>query len=1144
MDVRLNGQPVDLASRPAQNLLAYLLLTAGQPHRREQLAALFWPDAPDANARSNLRHALWRLRNAIDTQGEYLQVDTQTVAFNPQSDYSLDTDTLQQELTGNWPTETLIEVVSAYSGDLLPGLYAEWADQERERLRGVFERQMGLLLDRLTADGRWAEAQQWAERWLAVNRASEPAYRALMTAASAQGDMSGLATTYQRCLEALRDELGVAPSAQTRTLYDHLLNGAVPLPVTQPVPPVPVALTPPPPPRPPPPNNQPSPATPFIGREDLLEDIAAHLADSGCRLLTLNGPGGIGKTRLSLQAATAQLEHFEDGVFFVPLAPVGSTDLIIPAIASNLSITLYGGMEAKEQLINYLRDRMMLLVLDNFEHLVEGAEILSELLERAPGVKCLVSSRERLNIQGEWVLSVEGLRVPENGQADDIETYSAVRMFVQSARRAQTGFRLAEADKPYAAHISRLVEGLPLALELAATWVRAISLPEIASEIERNLDFLSTTMRDVPQRHRSLRAVFDHSWNLLLPEERRAFARLSVFRGGFQREAAEAVTGASLPTLSALMDKSLLRRNSAGRYEIHELLRQYARDKLTESREESDIRNHHLAYFLKLADEADPLLRRAEQLEWLARLETEHDNLRLALKWAKADEQIENGLRLAGALTRFWYLHGYWQEARDWLTAFLQMADAMNETTDSFLRAKARALRGAGWLQDENGGEFEFYKQSLALSRQVGDKWGEAIALRGLYANTYLPNTALDRDGAKNGLMESLSIFESLGDIWGVGLVKFNLGWMAYVKDEHTEKDVWWEQAVAAFRQSGDRWGIAVTLGALSYSARYWGDHKRSAEMAKESLQMFREVGDRAGVADALARLASVSYRRSDFKQAIEIYEESLALSRELGSLWDQAQITAVIGMMRAYQGQFERADELLNEGLRLAEAALGPEAAAFIMDSAATAAYVKGDVVRAKGLWLEAETSFRSMGESVALAYALSHLGMITIHEGELDKAETLLREGHDLILAAGEKRGIALALYYLGRLAHARGDRENAPALFRQSLKLRKEMGDKRGVAEAIEGLACEMAALPTETDAVCAVECLSVAEHLREKIGIQIALPDRALRDKTLEGLRVRLGETAFEAARERGRHKLLEEALGELLKESAVQLPPIV
>ena len=241
MDVRLNGQPVDLASRPAQNLLAYLLLTAGQPHRREQLAALFWPDAPDANARSNLRHALWRLRNAIDTQGEYLQVDTQTVAFNPQSDYSLDTDTLQQELTGNWPTETLIEVVSAYSGDLLPGLYAEWADQERERLRGVFERQMGLLLDRLTADGRWAEAQQWAERWLAVNRASEPAYRALMTAASAQGDMSGLATTYQRCLEALRDELGVAPSAQTRTLYDHLLNGAVPLPMTQPVPPVPPA---------------------------------------------------------------------------------------------------------------------------------------------------------------------------------------------------------------------------------------------------------------------------------------------------------------------------------------------------------------------------------------------------------------------------------------------------------------------------------------------------------------------------------------------------------------------------------------------------------------------------------------------------------------------------------------------------------------------------------------------------------------------------------------------------------------------------------------------------------------------------------------------------------------------------------------
>ena len=394
-----------------------------------------------------------------------------------------------------------------------------------------------------------------------------------------------------------------------------------------------------------PPHNLPVMPTPLVGREPELASLSRLLGDPHCRLLTLLGTGGVGKTRLAMEAASRSVGHFADGTYLVSLAGLNSSAFLDAAIADALGFSFQGATEPRAQLLNYLSAKRTLLLLDNFEHLLAGVGYLAEILGHAPHVKLLVTSRERLNLQCEWVFEIQGLPVPASEQAKSLEGYSSVALFVQRAGRARTDFELAAEDLHPVARICQLVEGLPLGIELAAAWVSILTCEEIAGEIEGSMDFLVTSLRDAPERQRSLRAAFDHSWNLLSDEERTALSRLAVFQGGFERQAAEDVAGASLPLLMALISKSLVHREESGRYGLHEVIRQYALAHLSDDAQGEAMRDRHSDFYLSLLRDRESDLKGAAQRVALNELKREIDNVRGAWGWAAGGEILHRSPR-------------------------------------------------------------------------------------------------------------------------------------------------------------------------------------------------------------------------------------------------------------------------------------------------------------------------------------------------------------------------------------------------------------------------------------------------------------------------------------------------------------------
>jgi predicted ATPase/DNA-binding CsgD family transcriptional regulator len=616
-------------------------------------------------------------------------------------------------------------------------------------------------------------------------------------------------------------------------------------------------------------------STPFIGRDRELEQIAGLSTRPSCRLLTLVGAGGIGKTRLALQVATSQQAHFVDGIAFVALTSIDSPDFLPASIGAALEIPFYGPEAPLLHIMRYLRDKRLLLIMDNFEHLLDAAGCLSELLQAAPHLKILVTSRERLNLREEWVFPLNGLSYPAASAGDSVENYSAVQLFVQRARQVQPLCVLGD-HIPSVLSICRQVEGMPLGLELAAGWLHVLSCEQIATRMARNLDLLTTPLRNMPERHRSMRVVFQQSWSLLSADDQAVLRRLALFHGGFDESSATEVAGATLHVLAGLADKSLLRMNATGRYDVHELLRQFAAEKLAEAGEIDTTTQRYLAYFLEVAEAGEAHVYGREQVIWYDRHELEMDNLRAALAWSISTNDVEKGLRIAAALRWVWEIRGYLEEGVGWFKKLLP------QSGDVPPQVRAKALHRASELAGQLAAEPQatcWVQEALHLARSTRDQWNLAWSLS---SSAYF--TKHDSIQAMEMLEESLALFHKLQDALGLSHALRRLAGCAIDHQQYTYALSLLEQALTTDRQAGDKHAVAWDLCFMGV-ARWIQQHqpRRVIPLYQESITLFEELRDTRGRAHPLAMLAEVEQSQGNLRQSLALFQETLHLERTLG---------------------------------------------------------------------------------------------------------------------------------------------------------------------------------------------------------------------------------------------------------------------
>jgi predicted ATPase/transcriptional regulator with XRE-family HTH domain len=709
--------------------------------------------------------------------------------------------------------------------------------------------------------------------------------------------------------------------------------------------------------------NLPVVPTPLIGRQREVAELNHLLRDPQCRLLTLVGPGGIGKTRLAIETTAHLQAGFTDGVYFVPLASANSTRLIVPVIADSIGFAFHHASRAdpKTQLFGYLKEKQALLLIDNLEQLLTapGIEVLAELLAHAPQVKLLTTSRESLGLQDEWVFEVEGLPVPESIYAEGNAQNTSVELFLQRARRAHVGFNATLEDYPAIVRICQLVDGNPLGLELAAAWVRTLSCAEIAREIVCGLDFLSLSARDVPARHRSMRAVFDHSWRLLAEAEQRVLLRLSAFRSGFRREAAEHVAEATLAVLSTLVRKSCIRRSAAGRYDLHDLIRQFAAEHFAERPEEqSATQARHSRYYLSYFSQADARLRSSAQRETLAELTAEMDDFRAAWEWAVAHDEfalIEQTLR---TFVRLYDTLGWFQEGldtldrvvgalemahghapmdrtdqlalghllatRSWLAyrlAHYAQAQRMLERSMDILRplhepqVLVEAITYLGRVMEMTGDyarALELYADGLELATAIGNRWLKAVCLTLHTALSGITLGMVKLEITHERLQSVVAEWRAIGD---PRLIAFGLDFLsrsAFRLGRYDQARAALEENVALNRSIGFGWGLGTAYRALGIVAQAHGEHQQAVVMFSKGLDTFTELGGNWFVARVLAEMGGSMLALGNEAEAGRVWREALRIATELHGTPVALEALVGIARLKAKQVNSEQALELL----------------------------------------------------------------------------------------------------------------------------------------------------------------------------------------------------------------------------------------
>jgi predicted ATPase len=914
LQIVLDGRSISgFAYSKARALLVYLAVESDRPHPREALVTLLWPDLPEQAARTNLRQALASLREAIgDTTAAtpFLLITRDALQFNPASDHTLDIHGFEGLLAAcrthrhrrlercRSCLARLAQAAALYRGDFLAEFslagsvaFEEWEVLQREQLHQRALEALSLLAayhERLGAD---EPARQYAQRQIELDPWREEAHRQLMRLLARAGQRSAALAQFEACRRVLADALGVQPTAETQALYEQIRAGTA-------MPPVPEAAR----------SRVPLPPTSLVGRQEEQRALTELLEDPTHQLVTLLGPGGIGKTCLAQVVANDLAGSFAGGAVMVELAGLTAADQLAAAILLALEVPLQGAAEPQARLAAALGERELLVVLDSFEQLLDahGASVrlLAALLRASPGVTWLVTSQVRLGLQAEWVFDLTGLALPPRGGAtglavEALASFGAVRLFVERARQAQRTFLLDESAAQPIVRICELVEGLPLAIELAAAQVRAHPPAAIAAELDSNVHAYTTTLHDVPERHRSLWAALDYAWQLLTPPEQDTLCRLAIFRGGLDLAAAGPVAGASADTVQALIEKSLVRNSSAGatgaaggaaaRFDLHEMTRQYALRKLEAAPAYATTQSEHAAHFLALAETAAPQLTGAEQVAWINRLESEHANLRAALAWALEVGAADIAGHLGGALWRFWWLHSHLVEGRTWLERIGGLGPALSPAV------RANVYNGAGVLANDLGdyaAAQAWHEQALGLRRELNDRLGMARSLGNL------GNTARQlgqRAQSRAYFADCLAIFRELGHPWGIATTLLNLGVMS---DDAAlaEQEALYAESMALYRQLGDQHGMSIAIGNLGEVALRRRDFAQARRLYAEYVELSQTLGDTPSVAHSLMMLGIVAIEDDKLLRGVQSFGAAARLRESTG-----------VPILSAYLAEYER---------------------------------------------------------------------------------------------------------------------------------------------------------------------------------------------------------------------------------------------
>jgi predicted ATPase/DNA-binding SARP family transcriptional activator/Tfp pilus assembly protein PilF len=915
--------------------LLYRLAFQGGWVSRNDLAYLFWPDSTEERARSNLRKTLTRARE-FDPEGA-LEAERTRLRWNVESDVVAFVEALE--------ADRYAEALDLVDGDLLEGFalddapeFSDWLDHTREELRQRWRSAVRRHAADLEGAGRYAEAAASLEPLCDADPFDEDLLRRLLVDLAASGKLDRAQQRFDRVARTMEREFATEPERATIELLEQLRSG-------QPLPP-----SAPPAPQPAPTQQLPAQLTPFLGRSRERVRIADHLTAPECRLLTVVAPGGMGKTRLAIAAATEQQKRFADGVRFVSLAAVAEPQQLVYAIAEALPLTLLGGGEPAQALFAHLAGRELLLVLDNLEHLLDGAPLIGELLAAAPGVKVLATSRERLDLRAEWVFDLQGLDYPtEHDLVADPEALAAseaVALFLQGAQRVRHDIVTDPETVRQIGRICRLVAGMPLAIELAVSWLRILDPAEIGDEIAQGIDILETSFGDLPERQRSIRAVFDHSWGLLSEGQRTALAALSAFRDGFDRSAAQSVAEAGTRTLLELVGKALLHRDDAGRFGLHPLVAEYARERLEADPERARaVRDRHGEHYYALLNRWGVELRRGDQKEALAQLSAELNNVRTAWRWAIVRGDPDGLIEACSHIERLFTQRNNF---RDGIAVLALLVDGLDPSVPDRDVTVGRALVSQAWLyfrlgaydqgqraaerartlfppHDESVGHMEAYNILGAINGQSGryreaqGHFEQALAMavrtdRTRYTAFYVNNLAIvakeqgDYRLAERHYRQALELNRNTGDRISTIRNLNNLGNLHLIEQRFDEADEALTEANRIARDLGALQPLTHTLLSLGESARQRGDAEAARTAITEALSATREGGARNEEALALRLLALLDLAEGDLDRADETFRCTLEIEWEIES--EKGMLATLLGLASLWskRGHEERA--------------------------------------------------------------------------------------------------------------------------------------------------------------------------------------------------------------------------------------------